>query len=135
MFKENYLISVEDMNVLHQNRPEFITTIAIKNPGIASIRWLVYLSKTNDFLFNDAFDKIIKNPNDLYMFVETCRKSDIRYGLGRKLKRSINTWLHNNATHEWGSEYKEELRQVIRLTRPNFKDDAEFQTLIQYILS
>ena len=96
--------------------------------------WLAYVSTLEDkTLFEVAFDKIIKTPKMLYDFMEIIRKTDIRQGLGRNVKRVMNTWLHNHLNDYQATRNKGKLSEIIKVTRPVFKEDTDFQAYMQYI--
>lgn len=98
------------------------------------ILWLVYLSTLDSkFFFKKYFNQIIKTPDDLFMFVQACRKGKLRSGLGRCEKREINNWLHSNILM-CSPKQKAKLRDVIRITHPKFKNDTDFQNAARQIL-
>lgn len=118
---------------------EFLQTVKYKDvfnemPKYFEIDWLVCLStRENKKFFLLFFKKIITNIDELHRFVEVCRKSNLRKGLGRCEKRAVNTWLHDNLSKQENLD-KNKLIDIIRITRPCFKHDAEFQKYISNIL-
>lgn len=118
--------------------PVYATQCAIYGNNINSLKlipmvWLVYLSTLEDkTLFEKAFPKIIKNPKMLHDFMEIARKSGIRQGLGRNIKKVMNNWLVDNLNEYQVSRNKTKLKEIIRVTRPNNKDEV-FQNYMRYI--
>lgn len=118
--------------------PVYATQCAIYGNNINSLKlipmvWLVYLSTLEDkTLFEKAFPKIIKNPKMLHDFMEIARKSGIRQGLGRNIKKVMNNWLVDNLNEYQVTRNKTKLKEIIRVTRPNNKDEV-FQNYMRYI--
>jgi len=118
--------------------PEFATKAAIYGNNFNSLKlvptiWLVYLSTLDDkTLFKKAFPRIIRNPKMLYDFMEIARKSNIRTGLGRSVKKTMNEWLFNHLNEYQASRNKGKLAEIIKVTRPSFQDET-FQNYMKYI--
>ena len=118
--------------------PEFLAKAAIYarntvgmklQPNIA----LVYLSTLADKqLFKVAFNHVIRNPKDLHDFVNLCRKSGIRGGMGRSVKKSANNWLNYVMTEYHACRYGGKLGEVLKATRPTPCND-EVQEIFTYI--
>lgn len=119
--------------------PEFATKCAIYGNNVNSMKlvptiWLVYLSTLEDkTLFKKAFPRIIRNPKMLHDFMEIARKGGIRQGLGRSIKKAINDWLVENLNEYQVSRNKGKLKDVVKVTRPNFKGE-EFQNYMKYLI-
>lgn len=119
--------------------PEFATKAAIYGAEKNSMKlvpmlWLAYVSTLEDkTLFKVAFPRIITNPKLLYDFMEIVRKTDIRQGLGRSVKTTMNTWLHDNLNDYYATRYKNKLAEIAKVTRPTYKEDTAFQNYMQYI--
>ena len=84
---------------------------------------LVGLSTLKDKkLFKRAFNSVIRTPGDLASFVEFCKESGIRHGLGRVIKQEIGNWLNNmseyHAIKYGGDGKKYSIRNILRLARP-----------------
>lgn len=105
-------------------------TVGMKlQPNIA----LVYLSTLSDkTLFKVAFPQIIKNPKDLHDFINLCRKSGIRGGMGRSVKKTVNKWLNHIMTEYHACRYGGKLAEVLKATRP-VPCDSEVQEIFTYI--
>lgn len=118
--------------------PEFATKCAIYGNNVNSLKlvptiWLVYLSTLEDkSLFKQAFPRIIRNPKMLHDFMEITRKGGIRGGLGRSVKKVMNEWMKEKLNEYQVSRNKGKLSEVIKVTRPSFKEDS-FQSYMQYL--
>lgn len=118
--------------------PRYATQCAIYGNNTNSLKliptiWLVYLSTLEDkTLFEKAFPKIIRNPKMLHDFMEISRKSGIRQGLGRNIKKVMNNWLYEKLNEYQVSRNKSKLQEVIRVTRPNNQDEI-FQNYMKYV--
>jgi 60 kDa SS-A/Ro ribonucleoprotein len=118
--------------------PEFATKAAIYGNNVNSLKlvpmiWLAYVSTLDDkTLFKAAFPRIIRNPGMLHSFMELIRKTDIRQGLGRSVKKAMNDWMKDRLNDYQVSRNKNKLAEVIKVTRPAFKDDT-FQNYMRYI--
>jgi 60 kDa SS-A/Ro ribonucleoprotein len=83
--------------------PEFASKAAVYGHERNSLKlipliWAAYASTLEDkTLFNRAFPRLAANVNLLHDFVEICRKTPIRKGLGRSIKRAVNNQLHTLA--------------------------------------
>jgi hypothetical protein len=121
-----------------KEEPEFATKCAIYGNNINSLKlvptiWLVYLSTLEDkTLFKKAFPRIIRNPKMLYDFMEIAKKGGIREGVGRSVKKAINEWLYENLNEYQVSRNKGKLLDVIRVTRPAYKEE-QFQNFMRYL--
>ena len=133
LFKNDNIEKVQAKIILSDaltNSPSFTTNLAINNKNKLSILWLVYLSTLeNKFLFTNSFDKIITTFDDLYLFIEYCRKKNIRKGMGRCVKRIVNTWIHDNLSSK--DFNKNELREILNITHPKFPEDTQFQNILK----
>lgn len=118
--------------------PEFATKAAIYGNNVNSLKlvpmiWTVYLSTLEDkTLFKKAFPRIIRNPKMLHDFMEISRKSDIRKGLGRAVKKAINDWMFEKLNEYQVSRNKGKLSEIIKVTRPCFSD-VNFQNYMKYL--
>jgi len=118
--------------------PEFATKAAIYGNNVNSLKlvpmiWLAYVSTLDDkTLFKTAFSRIIRNPGMLHSFMELVRKSDIRKGLGRSIKKAMNDWMKDRLNDYQVSRNKNKLSEIIKVTRPYFKD-VNFQNYMRYI--
>lgn len=118
--------------------PEFATKAAIYGNNFNSLKlvptiWLAYLSTLDDkSLFKKSFPRIIRNPKMLHDFMEIVRKSDIRQGLGRAVKKTMNDWMFEKLNEYQVSRNKGKLSEVIKVTRPSFEDET-FQNYMRYI--
>ena len=88
---------------------------------------LVYLSKKNAHLFQDAFKKVILTGNDLVDFIEVAKT--VR-GFGRSLKTAIADWIASNTNPYYAQKYRREIADAIRLSR--FKGE---DSIYAYILN
>ena len=75
---------------------------------------LVYLSKKNAHLFQDAFKKVILTGNDLVDFIEVAKT--VR-GFGRSLKTAIADWIAPNTNPYYAQKYRKQIADAIRLSR------------------
>jgi hypothetical protein len=118
--------------------PYFATQCAVYGNNVNSLKlvptiWLAYVSTLEDkSLFKKAFPLIIRNPKMLHDFMEIVRKGGIRDGLGRSIKKVMNEWMKEKLNEYQVSRNKGKLAEVIKVTRPSFKDD-EFQAFMQYL--
>lgn len=119
--------------------PEWATKCAVYGQEFNSLKlvptiWLVYLSKLNDkALFQNAFQRIISNPKMLHDFVELTRKGGIRDGMGRSVKRAVNSWLNNKLNEYHATRYKGKLEEVIKTARPIAVE--RIQPFVDYIIN
>jgi 60 kDa SS-A/Ro ribonucleoprotein len=117
--------------------PEFATKAAVygheKNSlKLAPLLWAAYVSTLEDkTLFNKAFPRLATNVNLLHDFMVICRKTPIRKGLGRSVKRAINNQLHKLANDYSVSRNKAVVSEIAKVARPVFKDEA-FQNYMRY---
>jgi 60 kDa SS-A/Ro ribonucleoprotein len=117
--------------------PEFATKAAVYGHTKISLKlvtllWAAYASTLeNKNLFNRSFPLLANNVNLLHDFMEICRKTPIRKGLGRGIKRAMNVQLHKLANEYSVSRYKNVVGEIAKVTRPAFKDEA-FQKLMRY---
>lgn len=74
---------------------------------------LVYLSKKNAHLFQDAFKKVILTGNDLVDFIEVAKT--VR-GFGRSLKTAIADWIASNTNPYYAQKYRKQIADAIRLS-------------------
>ena len=88
---------------------------------------LVYLSKKNAHLFQDAFKKVILTGNDLVDFIEVAKT--VR-GFGRSLKTAIADWIASNTNPYYAQKYRKQIADAIRLSR--FKGE---DSIYAYILN
>ena len=123
-------------------QPEFLAKAAVyaRNEGfmrLSPITALTVLSTAHDkSLFHKAFPKIIRTPGDLQDFVSIILAGGVR-GMGRTVKRAVNTWLANMSEFhalKYGSEAQAiSLRDIYRLTKPKgFQGQA--QAIARYIV-
>ncbi len=119
--------------------PEWATKCAVYGQEFNSLKlvptiWLVYLSKLNDkTLFEKAFQRIISNPKMLHDFMELTRKGGIRNGMGRSVKRAVNSWLNNKLNEYHATRYKGKLEEVIKTARPIAGE--RIQPFVDYIIN
>jgi 60 kDa SS-A/Ro ribonucleoprotein len=117
--------------------PEFATKAAVygrtKNAlKLAPLIWGAYLSTLEDkTLFNRAFPHLTNNVNLLRDFMEICRKTPIRKGLGRSVKRAVNKRLFELASDYSVSRNKNAVAEIAKVTRPAFNDER-FQNYMRY---
>lgn len=118
--------------------PEFATKAAIYGNNVNSLKlvpmvWLAYVSTLDDkTLFKSAFSRIIRNPGMLHNFMELIRKTDIRKGMGRSIKKAMNDWMKDKLNDYQVSRNKNKLAEVIKVTRPSFTD-MTFQNYMKYL--
>lgn len=119
--------------------PEWATKCAVYGQEFNSLKlvptiWLVYLSKLNDkTLFEKAFQRIISNPKMLHDFMELTRKGGIRDGMGRSVKRAVNSWLNSKLNEYHATRYKGKLEEVIKTARPITV--PRIQPFVDYIIN
>jgi len=119
--------------------PEFASKCAVygaeKNSlKLVPVLWLVYLSTLEDkTLFNKVFPRIIRNVSLLHDFMELCRKTPIRKGLGRSVKKAVNNQLHRLLNEYSASRNKGTIREIVKVTRPHFTDE-QFQNYMKYVI-
>lgn len=119
--------------------PEFATKAAVYGNNVNSLKlvpmiWLAYVSTLEDkTLFKAAFPKIIRNPGMLFNFMEIVRKTNIRKGLGRSLKKAMNDWMIENLNEYQVSRNKNKLAEVVHVTRPASNDEV-FQNYMKYLI-
>ena len=119
--------------------PQWAAKCAVYGHNFNSLKlvpviWLVYLSKLDDkTLFERAFPKIIRNPKMLHDFLELVRKGGIRQGMGRSVKRAVNSWLNDRLNDYHATRYKGKLVQVIKTARPIAAE--RIQPFIDYIIN
>ena len=94
--------------------------------GMVSL--FIYFRGQNLF---ESISKIIRILN-LHDFMEIARKSGIRQGLGRNIKKVMNNWLVDNLNEYQVTRNKTKLKEIIRVTRPNNKDEV-FQNYMRYV--
>lgn len=120
-----------------KNCPEFLAKAAVYARNTVGMKLqpliaLVYLSTLkNKTWFNLAFDKVIKTPKDLFDFMELCRKTGIRKGVGRGVKTAINRWILNTMTEYHACRYGGKISEVLKVTRPvPTEDKGELLTYV-----
>jgi 60 kDa SS-A/Ro ribonucleoprotein len=117
--------------------PEFAAKAAVYGHERNSLKlipliWAAYASTLEDkTLFNRVFPRLATNVNLLHDFVEICRKTPIRKGLGRGIKRAVNNQLHKLANEYSVSRNKTVIGEIAKVSRPLFKDEA-FQSYMRY---
>jgi 60 kDa SS-A/Ro ribonucleoprotein len=117
--------------------PEFATKAALYGHEVNSLKlapllWAAYLSTLPDkTLFIRAFPRLANNIKLLHDFVKICRKTPIRKGLGRSVKRAVNEQLRRLVNPYSVTRYKNAVKEIARVTRPLFRDEA-FQNLMRY---
>jgi 60 kDa SS-A/Ro ribonucleoprotein len=98
--------------------PEFATKAALyghtKNSlKLVPLLWAAYLSTLEDkALFEKSFPLLANNVKLLHDFMEICRKTPIRKGLGRSVKKAVNAQLLRLA-----NEYSVSRRRKTRALR------------------
>jgi len=106
-----------------QKCPEFLAKAAVYARNVVGMKLqpniaLVYLSTLqNKSLFQRAFAGVIKTPKDLHDFITLCRKTDIRGGLGRGVKKTVNECLNRQSEYNF-CRYGGKLAEVMKVTRP-----------------
>lgn len=121
-----------------QECPEFATKCAVYGNNVNSMKlvptiWLVYVSTLEDkSLFKAGFKRIIRNPKMLHDFMSIARKGGIRDGLGRGIKKAMNDLMLEMLNEYQVSRNKGKLQEVIKVTRPSFKDER-FQSYMRYL--
>lgn len=108
--------------------PEFYAKALVyaRNEGYMRLQptiGLTFLSTAeNKMHFHRAFPSVIRTPNDLKSFVEFCKTSGIRHGLGRAPKTAINRWLNKMSEYhaiKYGTDSGQySMYNILRLTRP-----------------
>lgn len=68
----------------------------------------------------------------LHDFMEIARKSGIRQGLGRNIKKVINNWLDERLNEYQVSRNRTKLQEIVRVTRP-YNQNPIFQEYMKYI--
>lgn len=119
----------KDMFSYLNNDPRIATSLLLElsDDKMLWMIWLVFLSTSEDKkLFLSFFNKTIRTPTDMVLFLDICRKGGIRKGIGRRVKVACNTWLHDNIHHPWQGEDAIAIKQIINLTRPKFSSDTIF---------
>lgn len=119
----------KDMLSYLNNDPRIATSLLLElsNDKMLWMIWLVFLSVSGDKkLFLSFFNKAIRTPADMVLFLDICRKGGIRRGIGRRVKVACNTWLHDNIHRPWQNEDAAAIKQIINLTRPKFPSDTVF---------
>ena len=99
---------------------------------------LVYVSTIDPDLFRRIFKRIILTPGDLQDFVQIVRSKQIRPGMGRVLKETVNQWLLEISEYhviKYGgtSPGNMTLRDVLRLTHPQPLDERT-SALFTYVV-
>ncbi|GHU24821.1 hypothetical protein FACS1894172_08710 [Spirochaetia bacterium] len=118
--------------------PEFATKAAIyghtKNSlKLVPVIWLSYLSTLEDkSLFTKSFPRIVTNLNLLHDFMEICRKTPVRKGLGRSIKRAVNNQLFKLLNDYSVCRNKTTILELARVARPAFKQE-HFQNYMRYV--
>jgi 60 kDa SS-A/Ro ribonucleoprotein len=118
--------------------PEFATKAAVYGHERNSLKlipliWAAYVSTLEDkTLFIKSFPRLAVNVNLLHDFMEICRKTPIRKGLGRNVKRAVNNQLHKLANEYSVSRNKTIISEIVKVTRPSFKDEM-FQNYMRYV--
>lgn len=118
-----------DMLSYLNNDPRIATSLLpeLSNDKMLYVIWLVFLSMSEDKkLFLSFFNKVIRTPADMILFLDICRKGSIRKGIGRRIKVACNTWLHDNIHRSWQNKDAIAIKQIINLTRPKFPSDTIF---------
>jgi 60 kDa SS-A/Ro ribonucleoprotein len=107
-----------------------------RNKGLMRLQPIVglaYLAKADLALFHKVFSQVIRTPGDLVDFIEIVRGGVVPGGMGRSIKRAINSWLNGMSSYHAlkynrsGQGYG--LRDVLRLTHPqpvNLVQDSIF---------
>ncbi|HEX9059015.1 MAG TPA: RNA-binding protein [Clostridia bacterium] len=119
--------------------PEWATKCAVYGGEFNSLKlvptiWLVYLSTLNDKdLFHKAFARIITNPKMLHDFMTLARKGGIRKGMGRSIKRAVNSWLNQKLNDYHATRYKLKLQDVVKVARPIAAE--RIQPYMDYIIN
>jgi 60 kDa SS-A/Ro ribonucleoprotein len=120
--------------------PEFAAKAAVYGHKTNSLKlvpviWAAYLSTLDDkTLFHKSFPLIVDNINLLHDFMEVCRKTPIRKGLGRSVKRAINKRLTELANDYSVSRNKTAIAEIVKVTRPLNKEER-FQNYMRYVSS
>ncbi|HLA45331.1 MAG TPA: TROVE domain-containing protein, partial [Aggregatilineales bacterium] len=96
-----------------------------RNEGLMRLQpiiGLAYLAKANRELFHRIFNRVILTPGDLSDFVEIVRGDVTPGGMGRSIKRAVNTWLNSMSEYHaikygsGGQGYS--LRDILRVSHP-----------------
>ncbi|MHA2065283.1 MAG: TROVE domain-containing protein, partial [Candidatus Thorarchaeota archaeon] len=79
---------------------------------------IVYLTTKDIHIPFELFEKVIRTPNDLASFIDLCRNSGLRKGLGQKVKTLINMWLARKISPYWLIKYWQKVVQGVKLAHP-----------------
>ncbi len=129
----NYALTLEMHQAMLADNPLFVAKALVYAREQATMRLqpiigLVALSTVDLGLFRQIFKRVILTPGDLQDFVQIVRSRQIRPGMGRAIKQTINEWLLNLSEYhviKYGGTNAGSmtLRDVLRLTRPQPVDD------------
>jgi len=87
-------------------------------PILATVYLSNYLDKED---FDSLFKTVVRTPRDAIQFIDLCRSGVIRKGLGRKIKRNLNTTLLNWLQYKgefYATKYKNQLELIAKLSHP-----------------
>ncbi|WP_041304130.1 TROVE domain-containing protein [Herpetosiphon sp.] len=139
----NYALALELHQAMLAHNPLFAAKALVyaREQGtmrLQPIIGLVVLSTVDLGLFHLIFKRIILTPGDLQDFVQIVRSRQIRPGMGRAIKQTINDWLLNLSEYhviKYGGTNAGSmtLRDVLRLTRPQPIDDRT-NALFSYLI-
>ncbi len=139
----NYALALELHQAMLAANPLFAAKALVYAREQGSMRLqpiigLVALSTVDLALFRQIFKRIILTPGDLQDFVQIVRSRQIRPGMGRAIKQTINAWLLNLSEYhaiKYGGTNagSRTLRDVLRLTRPQPVDDRT-NALFSYLI-
>ncbi|MDR2494181.1 MAG: hypothetical protein LBD24_03050 [Spirochaetaceae bacterium] len=121
-----------------KEEPEFAAKCAVygaERNGLKLVPtvFLVFLSTLEDkSLFYKTFPRIIRNMTLLHDFMTLCRKTTIRKGLGRAVKRAVNDRFRRLLNEYSASRNKRVAREIAKVTRPGFADE-DFQRYMRYV--
>jgi len=97
----------------------------------------VILSKAVTGLFAKVFPRVVRTPRELRDFLMICRKSPIRKGLGRALKRSVSEYLLGLSEYhllKYGRNKGDfSLQDAVRTVHPKARSESE-RYLLKLIL-
>ncbi|MCE7739983.1 MAG: hypothetical protein GPJ50_11445 [Candidatus Heimdallarchaeota archaeon] len=79
---------------------------------------LVEISKRDPTLFKSLALRICKNPHDWGQFIDICRSKQIRKGVGRALKETINKAIANMSVYH-AMKYPKDVGDMINIARPH----------------
>lgn len=87
-------------------------------PILATVYLSKYLDKED---FDELFKTVVRTPRDAIQFIDLCRSGVARQGLGRKIKRNLNTVLANWLQYKgefYATKYKNQLELIAKLSHP-----------------